>query len=96
MHVEFSLLYKILSIIEMRSKIFKAKGEAAVWFQNSFEHCWHPFYGQSSRQLEIVVDIFFITTLEFLCQLNVLKFPDNHAHVTWLIIALLFLLLLLF
>ena len=29
MHVEFSLLYKTLSIIEMRSKIFKAKGGAA-------------------------------------------------------------------
>ena len=30
MHVEFSFLYKTLSIIEMRSKIFKAKGGAAV------------------------------------------------------------------
>ena len=33
MHVEFSLLYKILLIIEMRSKILKAKGGATEWFQ---------------------------------------------------------------
>ena len=30
MHVEFSLLYKILLIIEMRSKILKAKGAALL------------------------------------------------------------------
>ena len=36
MHVEFSLLYKTLLIIEMRSNIFKAKGGAAEWFQNKF------------------------------------------------------------
>ena len=29
-----------------------------------------------------MVDSFFIITLEFLCQLSVLKFPDNHAHLT--------------
>ena len=28
MHVEFSLLYKTLLIIEMRSKVLKAKGSA--------------------------------------------------------------------
>lgn len=33
MHVEFSLLYKIFLIIEMRSKIFNAKGGTAEWFQ---------------------------------------------------------------
>ena len=33
MHVEFSLLHKILLIIEMRSKIFKAKGGTAEWLQ---------------------------------------------------------------
>ena len=43
MHVKLSLLYKTLSIIEMRSKILKAKGWAAEWLQNSFEHFWHPF-----------------------------------------------------
>lgn len=52
MHVDFSLLHKTLLIIEMRSKIFKAKGGAVEWFQNSFEHFWHPFYGQGSRQIE--------------------------------------------
>ena len=36
MHVEFSLLYKTLLIIEMSSKIFKAKGGAAEWFQYKF------------------------------------------------------------
>ena len=36
MHLEFSLLYKTLLIKEMRSKIFKAKGGAADWLQNSF------------------------------------------------------------
>ena len=36
MHVEFSLLYKTLLIIEMRSKIFKAKGGVAKWFQYKF------------------------------------------------------------
>ena len=36
MHVEFSLLYKTLLIIEMKSKIFKAKGGAAEWFQYKF------------------------------------------------------------
>ena len=88
MHVEFSLLYKTLLIKEMRSKIFKAKGGAAEWLQNSFEHFWYPFYDQGYRQQKIVVD--------FLCQLNELRFLENHAHMTWLIIALLFALLLLF
>ena len=36
MHVEFSLLYKTLLILEMRSKIFKTKGGAAEWFQYKF------------------------------------------------------------
>ena len=36
MQEEFSLLYKTLLIIEMRSKIFKAKGGAADWFQYKF------------------------------------------------------------
>ena len=46
MHAEFSLLYKTLSIIGQRYPY--AKGGTAEWFQNSFEHCWHPFYGQGS------------------------------------------------
>ena len=34
--------------------------------------------------------------VDLLCQLNELRFLENHAHMTWLIIALLFALLLLF
>ena len=34
--------------------------------------------------------------VDLLCQLNELRFLENHAHITWLIIALLFALLLLF
>ena len=29
-----------------------------------------------------MVDFFFTITLEFLCQLNVWNFLENHAHVT--------------
>ena len=42
--------------------------------QNSFEHFLYPFYDQGYRQQKIVVD--------FLCQLNELRFLENHAHMT--------------
>ena len=64
MQVEFSLLYKTLLMVEMRSKIFKDKGRRST----SFENCWHPFYDQGYRQYRIVFDVFLISisiTLEF-------------------------------
>ena len=95
MLVEFSLLYKTLMMVEMRSKIFIAKGGTVQVL--TIVDILSMTKAIDSRKLCFTY-VFLISisiTLEFLCQVNMPKFSENHAHVTWLIITLLFVLSLL-
>ena len=95
MLVEFSLLYKTLMMVEMRSKIFIAKGGTVQVL--TIVDILSMTKAIDSRKLCFTY-VFLISisiTLEFLCQVNMPKFSENHANVTRLIITLLFVLSLL-